>query len=426
MVKSLNVCDFTPREELEMRLDALRSRMADQGISFAVILQSVDLFYFTGTVQKGVLFVPVGGPPVFFVSKSIFRALYESPLEITPIRKTKDTRDILREKNVLKGTGAMELDVVPVLLFEQWKSILGYERMADISPLVKQVRMIKSDFEIEQILKSGEIVSHVFRKAKNLVREGRPEVEIEADLVAEGRRMGHQGLLRMRGFNQEMMCALVTQGYSSTVTSRADVPIAGFGLTPAIGQGASANTVKRGIPVIVDYGGGYNGYVTDETRVYVIGELKENFRNAYEVSREILEDIKDYAKEGVDTVEVYARILNRVKKARLEEYFMGHGEGQVGFIGHGFGLELNELPVVTASHKTVLKEGMVMAIEPKFIIPNEGAVGIEADFVVRKDGLQRIVGTPLDIVSISDAIPRSKGRFRKPPGGLSLQTPRNS
>jgi Xaa-Pro dipeptidase len=410
MVKRLSVCDFTPREELETRLDALRSKMADQGIRFAVILQTVDLFYFTGTVQKGVLVVPVDEPPIFFVEKSLFRALYESPLEITPIKKIKDTRDILKERNVLKGSGAMELDVIPVLLFEQWKSILGYDHLDDISPLIKQVRLTKSDFEIAQILKSGEIVSHVFRKAKDIVREGKQEVEIEADLIAEGRRRGHQGLLRMRGFNQEIICALVTQGYSSTVTSGADVPISGFGLTPAVGQGSSASTVKKGIPLIVDYGGGYNGYVTDETRVYVVGEMKEIFRKPYEVSREIIEDIMGFAKEGVDTVEIFTRALNRVKRAGLEEYFMGHGEGQVAFIGHGFGLELNELPVIAARHKTMLKEGMVMAIEPKFILPNEGAVGIEVDFVVRKEGLQRLVETPLDIVSISDAIPKSKGR----------------
>jgi len=116
MVKSLNVCDFTPREEIERRLDALRGLMADQGIHFAVILRNVARFYFTGTVQKGVLVVPVDEPPVFFVEKSLFRALYESPLEITPIKKIKETREILREKNVLRGNGAMELDVVPFLI----------------------------------------------------------------------------------------------------------------------------------------------------------------------------------------------------------------------------------------------------------------------------------------------------------------------
>jgi len=107
MTKSLDVRDFTPREEIERRLGALQSRMADRGIGFAVILQSVDLFYFTGTMQKGVLVVPMDEPPIFFVEKSLSRALYESPLEITPIKKIKDTRDILREKNALRGTGAM-------------------------------------------------------------------------------------------------------------------------------------------------------------------------------------------------------------------------------------------------------------------------------------------------------------------------------
>jgi len=249
-------------------------------------------------------------------------------------------------------------------------------------------------------MKSGEILSHVFRKAKDVVREGRREVDIEADLIAEGRRMGHQGFLRMRGFNQEMMCGYVTHGYSSTVASGADVPISGFGLTPAIGQGASINTVKKGIPVIVDFGGGYNGYVTDETRVYVAGDMNENFLKAYNVSREIIEDIMSYVREGVDTTEIFAKALDRVKHAGLEDYFMGHGEGQVSFIGHGLGLEINELPVITPRHKMVLQEGMVMALEPKFIIPNEGAVGIEVDFVVRKDGLQRVIDTPLDIVYV--------------------------
>jgi Xaa-Pro aminopeptidase len=197
-----------------------------------------------------------------------------------------------------------------------------------------------------------------------------------------------------------MMCGLVTHGYSSTVASGADVPISGLGLTPAVGQGASVNTVKSGIPVIIDYGGGYNGYVTDETRVYVAGEIKNSFLKAYEVSREIIEDLMEFTKEGVDAVQVFERAVERVKKAKLEEYFMGHDEGQVTFIGHGLGLEINELPILTARHSMMLQEGMVMAIEPKFIIPHEGAVGIEVDFVVRKNGLQRIVKTPLDIVYV--------------------------
>jgi Xaa-Pro aminopeptidase len=324
----------------------------------------------------------------------------ESPLEIIPIKKDKDIGGILNGKNIIKGKGGMELDVLPVSLFERWKSILSHDDIVDVSPLIKDLRLIKSEFEIAQIVKSGQIISHVFQKAKEIIREGMREVDIDAALVAEMRKMNHQGFLRMRGFNQEMMCGYVTQGYSATISSNADVPISGFGLSPAIGQGSSVNVVKKGVPVIVDFGGGYNGYITDETRVYAVGELKDIFLKGYQVARDIIEETMGFAREGVDATEIFAKALERVNAAGLEKYFMGHGEGQVSFVGHGLGLEINELPVITPRHKTILKEGMVFAFEPKFIIPNEGAVGIEVDFIVRKDGLQRVTDSPIDIIYV--------------------------
>jgi Xaa-Pro dipeptidase len=160
------------------------------------------------------------------------------------------------------------------------------------------------------------------------------------------------------------------------------------------------NVVKKGIPVIVDFGGGYNGYITDETRTYAAGELKDIFLKGYQVAREIIEEIMSFAGEGVDATELFVRALGRAKEAKLEKYFMGYGEGQVGFLGHGLGLEINELPVITPRHKTILKEGMVFACEPKFIFPGEGAVGIEVDFIVRKDGLQRVTDSPVDIIYV--------------------------
>ncbi len=338
--------------------------------------------------------------PAFFVEKSIYRAAIETPLEIIPIKRNKDVKEILSDKKMLHGKCAMELDVIPVALYERWKSILGKDSMEDLTQIIKDVRLVKSEFEIAQLKKSGEIVEHVFEKAKNIIKEGVREVDIDAELYAEGRRWGHQGFLRMRGLNQEMMSVYVTHGYSTTITSGADVPISGIGLTHAIGQGASVNVVKSGIPVIVDYGGGYNGYITDETRVYVTGVLKDIFHKPYEVARDIIEETIGFAKEGVDATEIFARALDRVKAAGLQDHFMGHGEGQVSFIGHGLGLEINELPVITPRHKMVLKEGMVFAFEPKFIFPGEGAIGIEVDFVVRKNGLERMTSTPVDIVYV--------------------------
>jgi Xaa-Pro dipeptidase len=392
--------ELTPEKELLSRINGLKRGMAESGIDFSVILQNVDMFYFTGTVQKGILVVPVDRDPIFFVEKSVERARLETPLVITPIESDKDVKEMLRRKRIIKGTGGIELDVVPVSVFERFKRIIGFETFVDVAPLIKGLRAIKSPFEIEQVRKSGEIMRHVFAKAKRVIREGTRELDIDAELIAEGRKLGHQGFLRMRGFNLEMTAITVTAGYTGALPSPSDVAVGGMGLTPAVPLGSSLKTVEKGIPVCIDYGGGYNGYVTDETHVFVIGALNKIFRKPYEISREIIEDAAVYGREGVDAAQLFNRAAKLARKAHLNAYFMGFGEGQVSFIGHGLGLEINELPVITPRHHTILREGMVFAFEPKFALPGKGAIGIEVDFIVRKDRLERVTDIPLDIVQI--------------------------
>ncbi|OPX95255.1 MAG: Xaa-Pro dipeptidase [Syntrophorhabdus sp. PtaB.Bin027] len=400
MLTNLSEGSFTPREELEDRINQLRKNMERAGIAFSIILQNVDLFYFAGTVQKGVLVVSVDNGPLLFIERNVDRAAVESGLEIIPIKRDKDVGEILMAKGILKGKCGMEFDVVPVSVFERWKGIVGLDDFTDIWPAIRDLRIIKSPFEIEQVKRSGSVCDHVFEKARDVVREGAREVDIAAFLEAEGRRVGHQGFLRMRGLNQEMMNLYITHGRSGTIPSSGDVPIAGAGVTHAIAQGPSLNKVEKGVPVVIDYGGGYNGYITDETRTFVVGELKERFKKPYEVAKEIVEDATVYGKEGIDGTELFLRAEEKAKKAGLDEYFMGFESGKVTFIGHGLGLEINELPVITPRHHIILKEGMVFAFEPKFIFPGEGAIGVEVDYVVRKDKLERVTRTSIDLVTI--------------------------
>ena len=400
MWREFGANDLVGKEEILQRIEGLKTLMAARGIDFAVIMQNADLYYFTGTNQKGLLIIALGEEPLLFIEKSVARAQEESPLPIIPINNTRDVRHTLEEKNILKGKGGMELDVVPVKVFEQFKNIVGFEDFVDVSPLIKELRMIKSSFELEQIKKAEAIFSRVYERGKEVIREGVTELEIDAQLIAEGRRHGYQGLLRMRGFNQEMMNMCVFAGVTSALPSAGDVPINGAGVTPAFPQSSSFLKVKRGIPVIVDYGSGYNGYISDESRTYVVGELEEIFREPYEVSRAIIEDAAGFGRAGINTTELYERAHALVQKAGLEGNFMGHGEGQVSFIGHGLGLEINELPVITARYSRILQENMVFAYEPKFTFPGKGAIGIEVVFVVRKDRLEMLSDVPIDIVHI--------------------------
>jgi Xaa-Pro dipeptidase len=400
LLRQVGAFDPVPKDDLLQRISNLRQLMAKAGIHFALILQNVDRFYFSGTMQKGILVVPLDQDPLIFVEKGMERAVMETPLAVTPIKNDKEIKKILLDKHILKGKAGLELDVVPVSIFERLKRVIGFDRYADVSDPIKEVRAIKSLFELAQIYKSGEMLSRVFAKARDEVREGRTELEIDAALVAEGRKIAHQGFLRMRGFNQEMMTLTVQAGYTGAITTLLDAPITGAGVTPAVPQGSSFKLVEQGIPVTIDYGGGYNGYITDETRSFVVGELKDVFRKPYEAARSIIEDVMAYGKAGIDCTYIFSRAYEIAKKASLEDYFLGHGDGKVSFIGHGLGLEINELPIITARHSRILKEGMVFAFEPKFVLPPYGAIGIEVDFIVRPNGFERVTTNSIDIVQL--------------------------
>jgi Xaa-Pro dipeptidase len=400
LLRKVGAFDPVPRDDLLERINGLRRRMADAGIDFALLVQNVDCFYFAGTMQKGMLVVPLDQDPLIFVEKGTERAVMETPLELTPIKNDKEIKKILIDKHILKGTAGLEFDVLPLSIFERLKRVIGFDRYADVSESIREVRVIKSTFELAQIYKSGEMLAHVFAKARDVVREGKTELEIEAALVAEGRKIGHQGFLRMRGLNQEMMVSTVQAGYTGAISTMLDGPITGVGVTPAMPQGSSFKRVERGVPVTIDYGGAYNGYITDETRSFVAGELQDVFRRPYEAARSIIEDVMTYGKAGIDCTEIFSRAYGIVKKEGLEEYFLGHGDGKVAFIGHGLGLEINELPVITGRHSRILKEGMVFAFEPKFVLPPYGAIGIEVDFIVRKNRLERVTKNSIDIVQL--------------------------
>jgi Xaa-Pro aminopeptidase len=102
-----------------------------------------------------------------------------------------------------------------------------------------------------------------------------------------------------------------------------------------------------------------------------------------------MRDLESFGVPGAEIGEMYRRAVAIAEKTGLKDYFMGH-KHKVAFIGHGVGIELNEQPVIMERNKQQLEEGMTLAIEPKFVIPGVGAVGIENTYVVRPNGLENL------------------------------------
>jgi Xaa-Pro dipeptidase len=400
MADDIKGFELTPSEEIRTRTKALQNKMREKGIDLSLILQNADLFYFTGTLQRGYLCIPRDGEPVFFVQKYYDRAVQESPLQCIKVKGMKALPNLLRDHGITGTRVGLELDVVPVSLFDRIRGLFGNWEVLDISAEIKEIRSIKSAFEIQQIKQSGKIIDLVFPSVSNHLREGMSELELDGILVSIGRAAGHQGLVRMRGFNQEMMHIYVLSGENAAMVSYGDTPLCGAGANHAIAQGSSSKKIKRDEPIVIDYGGGHNGYVTDETRTFVIGELKDHLERAHQVARSIIDAVESSAKPGDLATGIYEQAKAIAAKEGLDPYFMGHGEGQVAFVGHGIGLEVNEWPIIGRGFRRPLEPGMVFAFEPKFVFPGEGAVGIELDYIVREDGLERVTHFPTDIVSV--------------------------
>ncbi len=168
----------------------------------------------------------------------------------------------------------------------------------------------------------------------------------------------------MRGYNQEMSYAHVFCGKTASTPSFMKTPLGGPGTTPAIAQGGSFNTIDENKPIIIDFGVGINGYVSDMTSTFVIGQLPQKFREAYSFTKEVKDFMENWAKPGRLCSSLYEESVKLAHEKGYGEYFMGYGENQVRFLGHGIGLEIDEYPISSSprSLKTESKNPFVQAV----------------------------------------------------------------
>ncbi len=395
--------EWASLEEIHKRIGHLQSYLRNEKVHSCLILQDVDLFYFSGTIQRSYLFIPDEGDSLLMVQKDFDRATKESPLKnILPIERPRAIAQVLKKHGGLERIG-LEWDVLPVNQFRQLQEIFPQSEFVDISKAIKQVRMIKSPYEVGQLRRSAKILDEVFEFAKQVFKPGMTEIDAESRLIELGRRRGHQGLTRMRAWNQDMLNACVLSGNSGSVMTHLDVSVIGPGISPAFPQGSSYNRIRKNVPIQIDFSIAYNGYITDGARTYVIGTLPGKLLEAYEVVLEIRDEMEKRAKPGVPCSDLYHLCSQIVKKRGLEDYFIGTRKNQASFVGHGIGLEIDELPLLARGFSQPLEIGMVFAFEPKFIFPEMGVVALEDDYAVIESGVEKLTHANDKIMIIGES-----------------------
>ncbi len=379
------------------RVGRLQAALQARGLAGALLLHAVDVYYLAATRQNAALWVPSIGAPALLVRKSLARARAESAIgDVRPFPPSRELAAALGTE----GEVGTPFDGVPVATLEWWRKQLPAVRFADLSATLREQRAVKSPAELAILREGARRICSVYAQIPSFLRAGMTELELAAAFEAGLRRAGNQGMTRARAYNAELYGGLAMAGDSAAAPGFFDGPMVGRGLGPAYPLGASERPIRADEPIIVDYTIAFGGYVVDMTRTVVCGTLSAELLRAFEVSLRIQAEVAALLRPGVPCVAPWERAVAIAQEAGLADRFMGPPGDQARFVGHGVGLELDELPVLAAGAKGTVTAGNVIAVEPKFVFPGVGAVGIENTFVATDAGGERLTVLPDDVIRV--------------------------
>lgn len=372
---------------------ALRRLPADA----LLLADNANLYYTSSRVFCGYTYVPAEGDMIYFVRRPVGLA----GDNVVYIRKPEQIIEEMQKRGLpLPQTLLVEGDSLSYNEYNRLASAFSSSRiLPGGTALIRQVRAVKTPFEIGMIRQSAASHDMLYRHIPKLYTPGMTDLEFSIEIERAARQHGSLGIFRIFGRSMEIFMGNVLAGENADTPTPYDFAMGGAGLDDSLPIGCNGTTIHPGQTVMVDVNGNFTGYMTDLSRVYSLGEIPEKARHAHAVSLEIEQAVMSMARPGVAASELYDKALAIARDRKVEDYFMGHRQ-KAGFVGHGVGIEINEQPVLAPRSRDVLEAGMVFALEPKFVIPGVGPVGIENTFLVTDDGVERLTNCEEEIRSL--------------------------
>ncbi len=384
------------KNECPARIANLQKKLQEEKLDGVLFIYPIDVYYFTATRQNSTLWVPAQGKPILLVRKSFERAKGEAYIDdIRPFPRSKNFASLFEGQRKI----GMTFDVAPVQQYNYYKKLLPEVDFVDISVLNRTLRSVKSEWEVDRLRHAGKKICQVFAAVPSFLQSGMREIDLAAEFEARLRKAGGEGYVRMRAFNQELFLGLAVAGTGSG-SGFFDGAVTGKGLSPASPHGASECVIEIDQPVLIDYTGVFDGYIIDMTRMFVCGQLNSKLMNAFNVACEIQAAVVAQLQPGAICADLFDLATEMAQAAGLDDYFMGVPGENAKFVGHGVGLELDEMPVLAQGFDQPLIAGQTIAIEPKFVFPDLGPIGIENTFVVTPSGGEQLTPLSDELISV--------------------------
>ena len=372
--------------ELELKWRRIQQAMRQEEADGCLLTMNMNLYYVSGQVFNGYFYLPAEGRPYWFVK----RLTIPETNQVHVIRKPEQIPDFFRDLNLaMPRKLLLEADELSYNEYIRLQHVLRAEATGNASALIRHIRMIKTPWEIEQMRISARKHEAVYREIPACYRPGMRDIELQIEIEKRMRVHGSLGYFRAFGSNMDIFMGSLLAGENAGEPSPFDFALGGAGMHASGPLGANGTLLREGTTVMADMSGNYTAYQTDMTRVFSIGKLPDRAYRVHRVALEIQARMERTAKPGVPCAELYRDALAMAGQEGLEDCFMGT-RFQAKFVGHGVGLEINELPVLTTRSKDILQPGMTFAFEPKFVLAGIGAVGIENTFLVTDSGVEKM------------------------------------
>lgn len=383
-----------PAGELEARLERFRRAMdaAHPGWEMAAVNHKVAMYYFTGTIQEGVLLIRPQDA-VFWVRRSFERACNESHFsDIRPMHS-------FREAAAFYGTAPKVMYVETKKATLDWERMLhkyfAFEELGSFDSVLQDLRMVKSEYELKQMEQSGAIHETVLDiVAPKLIHGGISEAQLAIALYSEMVQRGSHGTARFNQALGEEAVGIASFGKSGLVRTGFDGPGGTDGTCIAVQSiGNAFRKLQPGRLVYLDIPCGFDGYHTDKTVVYYYGDLAkdEQSKHLMEAQQRCLELEQEVVRlmvPGEPIENLYLRTMDKFDNI-YGDAFMNGGK----FLGHSIGLVMDEAPAIAKGFKQPLQPGMTFAVEPKIALPGLGMVGTENTYVVTENGARSLTGS---------------------------------
>lgn len=355
------------------RLTALRSSFKTHGIDGYIIADVHALRYlfgYTGSMAAAI----VTKKKVHFFTNDLYAVQVQKELfkvDGLSIHIDRNFWAAAAAAGVSKACSSLGFDASRTTMgaHAAMKKALAPCKLVDVSGLVDTLTMVKASYEIKEIAKAAQIVSTAYERMLGVVEAGHTERDVANYLATVTRELGSE---------KDAFDIIVVAGARSAMPH---------------GR-ASTNTIKKGDVVTVDFGACVNGFYSDMTRTFCVGQPSKKVMDVFAVLYDAHMTALEAAKSGVIAADLDAAARDIITRA-------GYGENFKHSLGHGLGYEVHEMPRVSyVNTKQALPTDCVITIEPGIYLPGKFGMRIEDDVVIKPHGPEILTSAPSELVVV--------------------------